>query len=54
MEHMIIMDTVPSPRSITSALPQIEAQSMCLVVERLEQEEKGKMIMHIENLHIKG
>ena len=40
-------DTVPSTRSIREALNQIEAQSLCLVVEKLEEKkEKGKMITH--------
>ncbi|KAH3729443.1 hypothetical protein DPMN_055414 [Dreissena polymorpha] len=52
----LMMYTDPRPRSIRSALQNIEAQSIFLVVEKLEkaEKEKGKMIMHIENPHIKG
>ncbi|QQP36986.1 Hypothetical protein FKW44_022261 [Caligus rogercresseyi] len=46
-DEVFDQDTVPSTRSIRAALQQIEAQSLCLVVEKLEEEkEKGKMITH--------
>ena len=41
------IDTVPTNRNIRTALQQIEAQSLCLVVDKLEDEkQKGKMITH--------
>jgi hypothetical protein len=39
--------TVPTARNIRTALQQIEAQSLCLVVDKVEEEkQKGKMITH--------
>ncbi len=41
------IDTVPTNRNIRTALQQIEAQSLSLVVDKLEDEkQKGRMITH--------
>ena len=41
------IDTVPTNRSLRTALQQIEAQSLSLVVDKLEDEkQKGRMITH--------